>query len=173
MAVRELWSEVVLSLIARGRVHLVVSPQVRHRLMVEGLLLFLGWWVGIAGSFCRWKLLCSSQCMMVWLAGEVRAVWGRGSCHHGWCALRSPMIMKFVGMLSKGRRATSGSGLPGEYKLKMVKDMVCGSCCSVMVVPRKESCTVKVVVPVSPESWRYICGASGLCGCWEEMVEIW
>jgi len=35
-----------------------------------------------------------------------------------------------------GRRAASGSGLPGEYRLKMVKLVVCCSCCSVMVVPR-------------------------------------
>jgi len=40
-------------------------------------------------------------------------------------------------MLSEGRRAASGSGLPGEYRLKMVKLVVCCSCCSVIVVPRK------------------------------------
>jgi len=55
-------------------------------------------------------------------------------------------------MLSKGRRAASGSGLPGEYRLKMVKLVVCCSCCSVMVVPRKESWAVKVVVALSPGS---------------------
>jgi len=64
------------------------------------------------------------------------------------------MIMQFAGMLSEGRRAASGSGLPGEYKLKMVKDVVCCSCCSVSVVPRKEFCAVKVVVALSPGSWH-------------------
>jgi len=49
------------------------------------------------------------------------------------------LIRQFAGMLSEGRRAASGSGLPGEYRLKMVKLVVCCSCCSVMVVPRKES----------------------------------
>jgi len=152
--VRELWSEVVSLSIASVRADLVVSPWVRHRSMVEGLLPFLGWWVGIAGLFRRWKLLCSSQCTMAWLAGEVRAVWGRGPCHHGWCALRSPIIRQFAGMLSERRRAASGSDLPGEYRLKMVKLVVCCSCCSVMVVPRKESWAVKVVVAQSPGSWR-------------------
>jgi len=132
--------------------------------MVEGLLPFLGWWVGIAGLFWRWKLLCSSQCAMAWLAGEVQAVWGRGPCHHGWCALRSPIIRQFAGMLSDGRRAASGSGLPGEYRLKMVKLVVCCSCCSVMVVPRKESWAVKVVVALSPGSWRTYVAHLGFVG---------
>jgi len=90
--VRELWSEVVSSLIASERADLVVSLWVSHRSMVEGLLPFLGWWVGIAGLFWRWKLLCSSQCAMAWPAGEMRAVWGTEHCHHGWRALRSPII---------------------------------------------------------------------------------
>ena len=81
-------------------------------------------------------------------------MWGRGPCHHGWCAFRSPIIRQFAGMLSEGRRAASGSALPGEYMLKMVKLVVCCSCCSVMVVPRKESWAVKVVVALSPGSWR-------------------
>jgi len=76
---------------------------------------------------------------MAWLAGEVRAVWGRRPYHHGWCTLRSPIISKFAGMLIEGSRAANGSCLPGEYRLKMVKLVVCCSCCSVMVVPRKES----------------------------------
>jgi len=91
---------------------------------------------------------------MAWLAGEVRVVWGRGPCHHGWCVLRSPIIRQFAGMFSEGRRAASCSGLPGEYRLKMVKLVVCCSCCSVMVVPRKESWAAKVVVVLSPGSWR-------------------
>ena len=132
--------------------------------MVEELLPFHGWWIAIAGSFWRWKFLCSSQCAMAWLVGEVQAVWRRGPCHHGWCALRLPMIMQFAGMLREGRRAASSSGLPGEYKLKMVKDVVCCSCCSVMVVPRKESCTVKVVVAVSPGSWCTYVAYLGLVG---------
>jgi len=150
--VRELWSEVVSSSIARERVLLVVSPRVRLRSMVEGLLPFLGWWVWITGSFWRWKLLCLNQCAMAWLMGEVQAVWGRGPCHHGWCVLRSPMIMQLAGILRVGRRAASGSGLQGEYRLKMVKDMVSCSCCSVMVVSRKEFCAAKVVVAQSPGS---------------------
>ena len=40
--VRELWSEVVSSLIASERADLVVFPWVRHWSMVEGLLPFLG-----------------------------------------------------------------------------------------------------------------------------------
>jgi len=143
---------VLSSSIARERVHLVISPQVRYMSMVEGLLPFLGWWVGIAGSFWRWKLLCSSQCTMAWLVGKVQVMWGRGPCHHGWCTLRSLMIFQFAGMLSEGRRAASSSGLPDEYNLKMVKDVVCCSCCSMMVVPRKESYAVKVVVALNPES---------------------
>jgi len=102
----------------------------------------------------RWKLLCSSQCAMAWLVGEVRTAWGRGPCHHRWYALRSPIIGQFAGMLSEGRRAASGSGLLGEYRSKILKLVVCCSCCSVMVVPRKESRAVKVVVALSPGSWR-------------------
>ena len=49
--VRELCSEVVSSSIASERADLVVSPWVRHRSMVEGLLPFLRWWVGIDGLF--------------------------------------------------------------------------------------------------------------------------
>jgi len=152
--VRELWFEMVSSSIASARADLVVYPWVRHRSMVEQLLPFLGWWVGIADLFWRWKLLCSRQCALAWLAGEVRAVWGRGPCHHGWCALRSPIIRQFAGMLSEGRRAASGSGLLGEYRLKMVKLVVCCSCCSVMVVPSKQSWAVKVVLALSTGSWR-------------------
>jgi len=44
---------------------------------------------------------------MAWLAGEVWAVLGRGPCHHGWCALRSPIIRQFAEMLSEGRRAAT------------------------------------------------------------------
>jgi len=108
--------------------------------------------------------MCSSQCAMAWLVGEVRAVWGRGPCHHGWCALRWPIIRQFPGMLSEGRRAASGSGLPGEYRLKMVKLVVCCSCCSVMVVSRKESWAVKVVVALSPGSWRMYVANLGFVG---------
>jgi len=60
--VRELWSEVVSLSIASEMADLVVYPWVRHKSMVEGLLPFFGWWVGIAGLFWRLKLLCSSQC---------------------------------------------------------------------------------------------------------------
>ena len=43
----------VSSSIASERADLVVSPWVRHRSMVEGLLPFLRWWVGIDGLFWR------------------------------------------------------------------------------------------------------------------------
>jgi len=140
--------------------------------MVEGLLPFLGWCVGIAGLFWRWTLLCSSQCAMVWLAEEVRVVWGRGPCDYGWCALRSPIIRQFAGMLSEGRRAASSSGLPGKYRLKMVKLVVCCSCCSVMVVPRKESWAVKVVVALSPGSWRTYVAHLGFVGVGRERLKF-
>jgi len=59
-------------------------------------------------------LFSSSQFAMVWLAGKVRVVRGRGPCHHGWCAFKSPIRRQSAGNVSIGRRAATGSGRPGE-----------------------------------------------------------
>ena len=91
-------------------------------------------------------------------------MWGREPCHHGWCALRLPIIRQFAGILSEGRRAASSSGLPDEYRLKMVKLVVCCSYCSVMVVPRQESWAVKVVVVLSPGSCHTYVAHLGFVG---------
>src|SRR5258706_4598668 len=45
--VRELWSDVVSWLMAILRIDLVMVPRERQWWMVEGLLLFLGWWMGM------------------------------------------------------------------------------------------------------------------------------
>jgi hypothetical protein len=109
-----LWSEVVSWSTASDRTDCVVEPRERHKSIVEGRPPFLGWCVGIDGSFWRWKLLSSSQSAMVWLAREIRAVCGRGPCHHGWCAFRSPMSRQLFGSLRVGRIAANGSARPGE-----------------------------------------------------------
>jgi hypothetical protein len=149
-AVRELWSDVVSWLMATLRIDLVMVPRERQRSMVEGLLPFLGWWVGTPGLLWRQKLLVSSQPTIVCAAREVRAACGRGPCHHVWCALRSPRRMQSVGRLMEGRMEARGSARPGEYRLKMVKVLWCCPWVQVMVVPRNESRDVNVVVAVSP-----------------------
>ena len=78
-----LWSEVVSWSTASVRTDCVVDPREKHKSMVEGCPPLLGWCVGIAGSFWRQKLLSSSQLAIAWLADEIRAVCGRGPCHHG------------------------------------------------------------------------------------------
>jgi len=112
--VTALWSQVVSWSTARDKMDCVVEPRERHKSMVEGCPPFLGWCVGIAGSFWRWKLLSSSQFAIVWLPREIRAVDGRGPCHHGWCALKSPISRQSFGSLSVGRIAARGSARPGE-----------------------------------------------------------
>ena len=82
--------------------------------MVDGCPPFLGWCVGIAGSFWRQKLLSSSQFAIVRLAVEIQAACGSGPCHHRWCVLRSPMSRQLVGNLRVGRNAANGSAHPGE-----------------------------------------------------------
>jgi hypothetical protein len=52
------------------------------------------------------------------------------------------------------RTSARGSGRPGEYRLYSVKVFVCCWYVEVMVVPRKESLAVKVVLVVSPEVRR-------------------
>jgi len=61
VAVMELRSEVVLWLTARAKNDCVVDPREKHRSIVEGRPPFLGWWVGIAVSLWRKKLLSSRQ----------------------------------------------------------------------------------------------------------------
>jgi hypothetical protein len=78
----ELWSEVVSWSMASASIDWVIEPRERHRSIVEGLLPFRGWWVGIPGLLWRWKLLFSSQLTIEWVAAEVRALWGRVPCHH-------------------------------------------------------------------------------------------
>ena len=150
VAVRELWSEVVLWSIVRVRTSCVVLPLERHRLMVEGCPPFRGWWVGVAILLWRWKLFAMSQLAMIWLARKVRADGGSGPCNHVWWALRFPIRRQSVGRSMVGRMATTGSGRPGEYRLYRVNEVVCCCCRDVMVVPRKESWAVKVVVALSP-----------------------
>jgi len=102
-------------------------------------------------------LFSVSQLAMVWLAGEVRADGGSGLCHHVWWALRSPIRRQSVGRSMVGTIAATGSGRPWEYRLYRVNVVVC--CCwrDVMVVPRKKSWAVKVVVALSPGMrWAYI-----------------
>jgi hypothetical protein len=70
----ELWSEVVSWSMASASSDWVIEPRERHRSMVEGLPPFRGWWVGILGLLCRWKLLFSSQLTIAWVAAEVRAL---------------------------------------------------------------------------------------------------
>jgi len=122
--------------------------------MVEGCPPFRGWWVGVAILLWRWKLFSVRQLAMVWLAGKLHADGGSGSCHHVWWALRSPIRRQSVGRLMVRRMAATGSGCPGEYSLYRVNEVVC--CCwrDVMVVPRKESWAVKVVVELSPVTRR-------------------
>ena len=74
VSVIELWSEVVSWFVARERIEEVMSPQERQRSIVDGVLAFLGWWVGSPGTLCSWKWLDSSHSARVWLAGDVRAV---------------------------------------------------------------------------------------------------
>ena len=121
--------------------------------MVEGCPLFRGWWVGVAILLWRWKLFSVSQLAMVWLARDVCADGGSGSCHHMWWAFRSPIRRQSVGRSMVGRMAATGSGHPGEYRLYRVNVVVC--CCwrDVMVVPRKELWAIKVVVALSPGMW--------------------
>ena len=154
VALRELWSEVVSWSIASVRTSCVVLPLERHRSMVEGCPPFRGWWVGVAILLWRWKLFSVSQLAMVWLAGEVCADGGSGPCHHVWCALRSPIRRQSVGRLMVGRMAATGFGCPGEYRLYRLNVVVCCCCRDVMVVPRKESWAIKVVVALSPGTWR-------------------
>lgn len=78
----------------------------------------------MAGLFCRWKLLSVSQFAMVWLAVEVRADCGRGPCHQVWCAFRSPIRRQSAGSFIVGRMSATGSGRPGEYRLKRVNVVV-------------------------------------------------
>ena len=95
-----------------------------------------------------------SQLAILWLAGEMQADCGRGPCHHVWCALRSPIRRQSAGRSIVGRMAATGSGRPGEYRLYTVNEAVCCCCWIVMVVPRKESWAVKMVVAVSPGARR-------------------
>jgi len=48
-----------------------------------------------------------------------------------------------------GRMATIGSGHPGEYRLYRVNEVMCYCCWDVMVVLRKVSWAVKVIVALS------------------------
>jgi len=153
-AVRELWSEVVSWSITRAMTSCIVLPLERHRSMVEGCPPFRVWWVGVAIMLRRCKLFSVSQLAMVWLAREVVAAGGSGPCHHVWWALRSPIRRQSVGRSMVGRMATTGSGHPGEYRLYRVNEVVCCCCRDVMVVPRKESWAVKVVVALSPGTRR-------------------
>ena len=57
---------------------------------------------------------------MVWLAGEVHADGGSGSCHHVWWVFMSPIRRQSASRLMVGSMAATGSSRPGEYRLYRV-----------------------------------------------------
>jgi len=67
-----LWSEVVSWSTVNAKIDCVTDPREIHKSIIEGCPPFLGWCVGIPGSFWRWKLLSVNQFVIVWLAWEVR-----------------------------------------------------------------------------------------------------
>jgi len=52
VTVMELWSEVVLWFVASEMMELVMPPRERQRSIVDGVVPFLGWWVGNPGLLC-------------------------------------------------------------------------------------------------------------------------
>jgi len=117
-------------------------------------------------------LFSVSQLAMVWLAGEMRADGGSGPCHHVWWALRSPIRRQSAGRSMVERMAATGSSRPEEYRLYRVNEVVCCCCWDVMVIPRKESWTVKVVVALSSGTWRTYVAHLGHVGIGVNMLKF-
>jgi hypothetical protein len=112
------WSDVEAGLISYARMSLVMLPAEKQRSISDGDVPFRGKCVSVPGLLCRKKLCVSIQSTMQSVSVQWDRIWLSSSMlvlpYHGWCALRSPMIM--AGSLGRnwGRRFAMAWGLPGE-----------------------------------------------------------